>query len=100
MSYVSVIWSSFDKEQIYRVLKLQKRGSRVILYADRQASDLLPSLSSNLSGIPFYEQSRIDKCSVIYKLVNGTFILIYLNDHMIINNNRHARNSQGHPTRI
>ena len=40
ISYVSVIWSSCDKEQLYRVLKLQKRASRVILYADRQASSV------------------------------------------------------------
>ena len=32
--------------------------------------------------------------------INETFIPIYLNDHIIINNSRHARNSQGQPTRI
>ena len=54
---------------------------------------LLPSLTSKLSWIPFYEQSRIDKCSIIYKRINGT-LPIYLNDHIIINNNRHARNTR------
>ena len=34
LSYVSVIWSSCDKELLYRVLKLQKLAARVILYAD------------------------------------------------------------------
>ena len=38
MSYASLIWSSRDKEQLYRVLKLQKRAARVILYANRQVS--------------------------------------------------------------
>ena len=40
LSYVSVIWSSCDKELLNRVLKLQKRAARVILYADRQASSV------------------------------------------------------------
>ena len=64
MSYASVIWSSCDKEPLYRVLKLQKRAARVILYADRQASAVV--LFNKLSWIPFYEQPRIDKCSIIY----------------------------------
>ena len=54
---------------------------------------LLPSLTSKLSWIPFYEQSRIDKCSIIYKRINGT-LPTYLNDHIIINNNRHTRNTR------
>ena len=40
LSYMSVIWSSCDKELLNRVLKLQKRAARVILYADRQASSV------------------------------------------------------------
>ena len=70
MSYASVIWSSCDKEQLYRVVKLQKRAARVILYADRQAPSVTPF--NKLSWILFYEQSRIDKCSIIYKRINGT----------------------------
>ena len=54
---------------------------------------LLPSLTSKLSWIPLYEQSRIHKCSIIYKRINGT-LPVYLNDHIIINNNRHARNTR------
>ena len=54
---------------------------------------LLPSLTSKLSWIPFYEQSRIHKCSIIYKRINET-LPIYLNDHIIINNNRHARKTR------
>ena len=60
-------------------------------YADRQASAV--DLFNKLSWIPFYEQSRIDKCSIIYKRINGT-LPTYLNDHIIINNNRHARNTR------
>jgi len=92
MSYASVIWSSCDKKQLYRVLKLQKRAAGVILYyADRQASSV--ALFNKRSWIQFYEQSRIDKCSIIYKRINGT-LPIYLNDYIIINNNHHARNTR------
>ena len=91
MSYASVIWSSCNKEQLYRVLKLQKRAARVILYADRQASAV--DLFNKLSWIPFYEQSRIDKCSIIYKRINWT-LPIHLNARIIINNNRHLRNTR------
>ena len=35
MSYVDVIWSSCNKESLYRVFKLQKRAARIILYAVR-----------------------------------------------------------------
>ena len=80
MSYASVIWSSCNKEQLYRVLKLQKRAARVILYADRQASAV--ALFNKLSRIPFYEQSRIDKCSIIYKRINGT-LLSYLSNYIL-----------------
>ena len=45
---------------------------------------LLPSLTSSLG-------SRFT-CSIIYKRINGT-LLSYLNDHIIINNNRHACNT-------
>ena len=48
---------------------------------------------NKLSWIPFYEQSRIDKCPIIYKHINRT-LRIYLNDHIIINNNRHVRNTR------
>ena len=67
LSYVSVIWSSFDKELLNRVLKSQKHAARVILYADLQAS--LVALFNELHWIPFYEQCNIDKCSILYKIM-------------------------------
>ena len=49
-------------------------------YADRQASAV--DLFNKLSWIPFYEQSRIDKCSIIYKRINGT-LLSYLSNYIL-----------------
>ena len=94
MSYASVFWSSCDKERLYRVLKLQKRAARVILYADRQASSV--ALFNKFSWSPFYEQSRIDKFSIIYKRINWT-LRSYFNDHIIINNNRYVPSTAEKP---
>ena len=91
MSYGSVIWSNCDKELLNRVFKLQKRAARVILYADRLAPSV--ELFNKLSWIPFYEQCKIDKCSILYKRVNG-YLPGYLNDHILINSNVHSRSTR------
>ena len=70
MEYGNVIWPSCDKESLNRVLKLQKRAARTILYADHQASSV--ALFNNLCWIPFYEQCKIDKCSITYKRIHST----------------------------
>ena len=52
MSYADIyddMWSSCDKDLLYRLLELQKRAARIILYADR---------------LPFYEQCKINKCAI------------------------------------
>ena len=93
LSYVSVIWSSYHKELLYRVLKLQKRAARVILYAalNRQASSI--ALFNTLHWIPFYEKGNIDKCSILYKRVHRS-LPSYLNDQLVINYKCHSRNTR------
>ena len=60
LHYVSSIWTSCDKENLVRVLKLQKRAARVISDADNQASSV--TLFNRLQWLPFYEESKIAKC--------------------------------------
>ena len=91
LSYVSVIWSSCNKELLYRVLKLQKRAAREILYVDPQASSV--ALFNKLHWIPFYEQCNLDKCSILYKRIHGS-LPSYLDDHLVINYKRHSRNTR------
>ena len=91
LTYVSVIWSLCEKELLNGVLKLQKRAARVILYADRQASSVV--LFNKLHWIPLYEQCNIDKCSILYKRVHGS-LPNYLDDHLVINQKRHSRNTR------
>ena len=91
MSYANVIWASCDKELLYRIFKLQKRAARVVCYADRLASSV--ALFNMLGWIPFYEQHKIDKCALMYKRVNG-MLPNYLNDHLVLNNKRHSRDTR------
>ena len=86
MSYADIIWSSCDKDLLYRVLKLQKRAARIILYADRLAPSV--TLFNKLGWIPFYEQCKINKCAIFYKRINGS-LLSYFNEHLVINNTQH-----------
>ena len=91
MSFSNVIWSECDKDLLNRILRLQKRAARVILFADRLVSSV--SLFNKLLWIPFYEQCKIDKCSILYKGING-ILPNYLNEHIVINNNIHSRNTK------
>ena len=61
------------------------------MYADRQASSL--ALFSKLHWIPFYEQCNIAKGSTLYKRIYG-FLPSYLDDHLVINYNRHWRDTR------
>ena len=91
MSYANVIWANCDKESVYRVLRLQKRAARVISYAHRMTPSV--ALFNKLGWIPFYEQHKIDKCIIMYKRING-YLPNYLNEHLILNNKRHSRNTR------
>ena len=91
MSYANVVWANCDKESVHRVLRLQKRAARVISYADRMTPSV--TLFNKLGWIPFYEQHKIDKCLIMYKRING-HLPNYLNEHLILNNERHSRNTR------
>ena len=60
-------------------------------YADRMTPSV--ALFNKLGWIPFYEQHKIDKCIIMYKRING-YLPNYLNEHLILNNKRHSRNTR------
>ena len=91
MSYANVVWANCNKESVYRVLTLQKCVACVICYADYMTPSA--ALFTKLGWIPFYEQHKIDKCTIMFKRINGTS-LNYLNEHLIFNNKRHSRYSR------
>ena len=79
---VSSIWTSFDKENLGRVLTLQKRAARVISNADNQVSSI--KLFNRLQWLPFYEESKIAKCCVAYKRIKGE-VPLYTKYFLILN---------------
>ena len=87
MSYADVIWPSCDKEPLYRVLKLQRRAARIILYANRLAPSV--TLFCKLGWIPFHEQSKIKKRAIFYKRINGSLLM-----NTTINNTQHNRSTR------
>ena len=88
LHYVSSIWTSCDKENLVRVLKLQKRAARVISDADNQASSV--TLFNRLQWLPFYEESKIAKCCVAYNHIQGE-VPLYTEGSLILNSQQHNR---------
>ena len=91
MSYASTIWGTSNMILLNRILKLQKRAARTIMFADRQAPSV--ALFNKLSWIPFYEQCKIDKCAIFYKRIHNN-LPSYLGDCIILNNVRNSRNTR------
>jgi len=54
--YVNVIWTTCNKDNLGRVLKLQKRAARIILNAVRRAPSV--PLFNCLKWLPFYEDAN------------------------------------------
>jgi len=65
----------------------------MILNAGRLAPSV--TLFNKLGWIPFYEQSKINKCAIFYKRINGS-LPNYLNEHLVItcNNTQHNRSTR------
>ena len=88
LQYVSSIWTSCDKENQGRVLKLQKRAARVFSDADNQTSSV--KLFNRLQWLPFYEESKIGKRCVAYKRINRE-VPLYTEGSLILNSQQHNR---------
>ena len=51
------------------------------------------TLFNKLGWIPFYEQSKVNKCAISCKRINGS-LPGYLNDHLVLNNTQHNRSTR------
>ena len=69
MMYGCTIWSSCSRENVERVYKLQKRAARVIL--DANTMERSAKLFRKLNWLPFHDEIKIQKCSVIYRRIVG-----------------------------
>ncbi len=89
VDYVNVIWTTCNKKNLGRVLKLQKRAVRVILNTDRTAPSV--PLFNRFKWRPFYEDAKVTGWAIAYKRVQG-FLPSYLQESLRLNS-RHTRYS-------
>ena len=88
--YGSMIWTSCSKENLLKVLLLQKRAARIILDAKRTTPSV--GLLNPLKWIPFYAESYVNRCTIAYKRLNGN-TPEYINDLLIRNSDTHNRST-------
>ena len=79
------------------MLQLQKRAARVILRADTRANSV--QLFKKLGWIPFFQEAKINKCSIIYKRLNGD-CPGYIEDLLKRNCDVHSRQSRHGATNL
>ena len=69
MMYGSIVWSACSRENVKRVLRLQKRAARVILEADMRANSV--ELFKELKWLPFFCDVKIQMCILVHKRLYG-----------------------------
>ena len=74
MLYSSMIWTSCSKENLLKVLRLQKRAARKILDGQRTTPSV--GLFNSLKWIPFYAESYVNRSDLTYKRLNGNTLNI------------------------
>ena len=74
---VGSIWTTCDKENLSRVLKLQKRAASVISDANNQASSV--KLFNSLQWLPLSEEEKIAKYCVAQNRIKGE-VPLYIED--------------------
>ena len=91
INYVSTVWTSCNKENLGKILKMQKRAARVICNAHGQASSV--ELFNRLQWVPLYEGAKIAKCCLAYKRVKNN-VPAYIEDSLKLNSDRHTRTTR------
>ena len=90
MLFGSTISTSCSKENLLKVLRIQKRAARIILDAERTAPSV--GLFNTLKWVPFYAESYVNRCALTYKRLNGN-IPEYVNYLLIRNSDTHNRST-------
>ena len=88
MLYGSTIWSNCSADNLTRILKLQKLAARVIVGADTRSNSL--NLFNKLGWLPFYEEAKVKKCSLVLKRLQGN-CPNYMYDLLNCNADLHTR---------
>lgn len=91
MLYGSTTWTSCNKENLLKVLRLEKRAARIILDAERTAPSV--GLFNTLKWVPFHAESYVNRGALTYKRLNGNTPQ-YINDILIRNSDTHNRQTR------
>ena len=67
--YGSAVWTVTSKENLNRVLKLQKKAAQVIL--DMGTSARSVDMFKQLDCMPYYDEVKIFKATIAYKRINS-----------------------------
>ena len=85
------VWSSTSKANLDSIFRLQKKAARLILNALANSRSVDPF--NTLNWTPFYRESHINQCALIYKRLEGN-TPNYLNELSILNSSMHTRNTR------
>ena len=89
--YCDVVWSNADKTHLQRLLRLQKRGARLIL--KRKTNDCRSSaLFKELGWVNLTDRWTFHKCETVYRCLNH-FCPSYLSNLFCLNSEVHNYNT-------
>ena len=74
LMYGSVVWDSCNINCHQRLLKLQNRAARIILYVDKRTPSI--ELLNKLNWLPLSKQSLIKRTSITFKRVNTDYFTL------------------------
>ena len=90
--YRDVVWSNADKTHLQRLLRLQKRGARLIL--KRKTNDCRSSaLFKELSWVNLTDRRIFHKCEAVYRCLNH-FCRSHSSNPFCLNSNMHNYNTK------
>ena len=72
MEYCDIVWSNADITCLQRLLRLQKRGARIILQK-KIREDHTANLYCELGWVSLFERWNFHKCLTVFKCLNGIY---------------------------
>ena len=72
MEYCDIVWSNADSTSLQRLLRLQKRGARIILQK-KIREDRTANLYCEMGWVSLFERWNFHKCLTVFKCLNGIY---------------------------
>ena len=90
MLYGATVWAECSKDNLLRILRMQKRAARVILDADTRANSV--TLFKQLGWLAFHDEVKVNKCVLAYKRLNEN-CPAYISELLTTNHQKQSRSS-------